>query len=32
VVEKRHEIDVDEDESAGWVKKSKVKKNLMTLP
>jgi hypothetical protein len=28
VVEKRHESDVDEDKSAGWVKQSKVKKTL----
>jgi hypothetical protein len=32
VVEKRHESDVDEDESAGWTEKSKLKKTRMTFP
>jgi hypothetical protein len=32
VVEKHHESDVDEDESAGWTEKVQGKKNLMNFP
>jgi hypothetical protein len=32
VVEKRHESDVDEDESAGWTEKVQGEKNLMRFP
>jgi hypothetical protein len=31
-LKKRHESDVDEDESAGWVEKVQVEKKLMTFP
>jgi hypothetical protein len=32
VVERRHESNVDEDKSAGWVEKFQGEKNLITLP
>jgi hypothetical protein len=32
VVEKHHESDVDEKESAGWKEKVKREKNIMTFP
>jgi hypothetical protein len=32
VVEKSHESDVDEDESAGWTEKVQGEKNLITFP